>query len=41
MRIGLIVGSLRKKSWNKLVALTVKELFPEEVEVDSLIKFDI
>ena len=31
MKIGLIVGSLRKESWNKLVALTAKELFPEDV----------
>lgn len=36
MKIGLIVGSLRKKSWNKLVALTAKELFPEDVEANII-----
>ncbi|MDD6906100.1 MAG: NAD(P)H-dependent oxidoreductase [Finegoldia magna] len=36
MKIGLIVGSLRKESWNKLVALTVKELFPDDVEANII-----
>lgn len=36
MKIGLIVGSLRKESWNKLVALTAKELFPEDVEANII-----
>lgn len=36
MKIGLIVGSLRKDSWNKKVALTAKELFPEEVEAELI-----
>lgn len=36
MKIGLIVGSLREDSWNKKVALTVKELFPENVEAELI-----
>lgn len=32
MKIGLLVGSLRKDSWNKKVALNAKELFPKGVE---------
>ncbi|MDY4129011.1 NAD(P)H-dependent oxidoreductase [Peptostreptococcus porci] len=36
MKIGLIVGSLRKESWNKQVALTVKELFPDDVEANII-----
>lgn len=36
MKIGLIVGSLRKNSWNKKVAEVVKDLFPKDVEVDFI-----
>lgn len=34
MKIGLIVGSLRKESWNRKVAKVTKDLFPEEIKVD-------
>lgn len=36
MNIGLIVGSLREGSWNKKVALTVKELFPEDIKAELI-----
>ncbi len=36
MKIGLIVGSIRKESWNKKVALVVKDLFPKDIEVDFI-----
>ena len=36
MKIGLIVGSLRKDSWNRKVAETVQGLFPEGVEVEFI-----
>lgn len=36
MKVGLIVGSLRKASWNKKVAEVVKRLFPADVEVDFI-----
>lgn len=36
MKIGLIVGSLRKDSWNKKVALTAKKLFPKDIEVELI-----
>ncbi|NLY87970.1 MAG: NAD(P)H-dependent oxidoreductase [Clostridiales bacterium] len=36
MKIGLVVGSLRKESWNKKVAEVVKGLFPEDCEVDFI-----
>lgn len=36
MKIGLIVGSLRKESWNRKVAEVVKELFPKDIEVDFI-----
>lgn len=35
-KIGLIVGSLRKDSYNRKVAETVKELFPEGYEADYI-----
>ena len=34
MKIGLIVGSLRKESWNRKVAEVAKTLFPENIQVD-------
>ena len=36
MKVGLIIGSLRKDSWNKKVAQVVKELFPEDIEVNFI-----
>lgn len=36
MKIGLIVGSLRKESWNRKVAEVVKGLFPKDVDVDFI-----
>ncbi len=36
MKIGLIVGSLRKDSWNKKVAMVTKELFPLDVEAELI-----
>lgn len=36
MKIGLIIGSLRKDSWNRKVALTAQELFPEDVEAEII-----
>ena len=36
MKVGLIVGSLRKESWNRKVAEVTKDLFPEEVEVEII-----
>ncbi|MDY6028953.1 MAG: NAD(P)H-dependent oxidoreductase [Acidaminococcaceae bacterium] len=36
MRIGLLVGSLRKESWNRKVAEVVKEFFPKNYEVDFI-----
>ncbi len=36
MRIGLIVGSLRKASWNRKVAEAVKGLFGEGFEADFI-----
>lgn len=36
MKIGLLVGSLRKDSWNKKIAEAVKGLFPKDVEVDFI-----
>lgn len=36
MKVGLIVGSLRKESWNRKVAEVVKELFPAEVEANFI-----
>lgn len=36
MRIGFIVGSLRKDSWNKKIAQVAKDLFPKEVSVDFI-----
>lgn len=35
-RIGLIVGSLRKASWNRKVAETVQTLFPEGYEAEFI-----
>lgn len=32
MKVGLIVGSLRKESWNKKIAQTAQTLFPKEIE---------
>ncbi|MDO5036797.1 MAG: NAD(P)H-dependent oxidoreductase [Tissierellia bacterium] len=34
MKVGLIVGSLRKDSWNRKVAEVAKGLFPENVEAE-------
>lgn len=34
MKVGLIVGSLRKESWNRKVAEVVQTLFPEDVEAE-------
>lgn len=36
MKIGLLVGSLRKESWNKKVAQVVQKLFPEDIEVNMI-----
>lgn len=36
MKIGLLVGSLRKASWNRKVAEATKKLFPEDVEVEFI-----
>lgn len=36
MKIGLIVGSVRAESWNRKVAETVKDLFPEDFDVDFI-----
>lgn len=36
MKIGLIVGSLRKESWNRKVAEVVKTLFSDGVEADFI-----
>lgn len=36
MRVGLIVGSLRKNSWNRKVAEAVKGLFGEGFEADFI-----
>lgn len=36
MKIGLLVGSLRKDSWNKKVAEVVKDLFPSGVEAEFI-----
>lgn len=36
MKVGLIVGSLRKESWNKKIAEVVKDLFPKDIEVDFI-----
>ncbi|MDO5026318.1 MAG: NAD(P)H-dependent oxidoreductase [Tissierellia bacterium] len=36
MKIGLIVGSLRKASWNRKVAEVAKEFFPEGVEAEFI-----
>lgn len=36
MKVGLIVGSLRKESWNRKVAEVVKDLFPKNIEVDFI-----
>lgn len=36
MKIGLMVGSLRKDSWNRKVAEAVQGLFPEGVEADFI-----
>lgn len=35
-KVGLIVGSLRKDSWNKKVAEAVKNLFPSDVEANFI-----
>ena len=35
-KIGFIVGSLREESYNKKVAQTFENLFPETVEVGYL-----
>ena len=35
-KIGLIVGSLRKESWNRKVAQVVKGMFPEGYDVDFI-----
>ncbi|MDO5302214.1 MAG: NAD(P)H-dependent oxidoreductase [Tissierellia bacterium] len=35
-KVGLIVGSLRKDSWNRKVAEVVKELLPETVEAEFI-----
>ncbi len=37
MKIGLIVGSLRKDSWNKKVAEVVKELLPVESDIIDIV----
>lgn len=34
MKIGFIVGSLRKDSYNRKMALVAQELFPEDVETE-------
>lgn len=36
MKIGLIVGSLRKESWNKKIALEVKELLEGKAEAEFI-----
>lgn len=36
MKVGLIVGSLRKESWNKKVALVVKELLQDKAVADLI-----
>lgn len=36
MKIGFIVGSLRKESWNRKVAEVAKGLFPEDFDVDFI-----
>ncbi len=36
MKIGLIVGSLRKESWNRKVAEVVRGFFPEDVEAELI-----
>lgn len=36
MKIGLLVGSLRKESWNRKIAEVTKTLFPEDVDVDFI-----
>lgn len=36
MRVGFIVGSLRKDSWNRKVANVVKEMLPAGVEADFI-----
>lgn len=35
-KIGFIIGSLRKESWNRKVAMVVKTLFPEDYDVEIL-----
>ena len=35
-KIGLIVGSLRKESWNRKVAEKVKAMFPEGYEAEFI-----
>lgn len=41
MKIGLIVGSLRKGSWNRKVAETVKGLFGEGIQADFIEIYDM
>lgn len=36
MKVGLIVGSLRKESWNRKVAEAVKDMFPADIEVSFI-----
>lgn len=36
MKVGLIVGSLRKESYNRKIAEAVKELFPANVEAEFI-----
>ncbi len=36
MKVGLIVGSLRKESWNRKVAEVAKGLFPKDVEAEFI-----
>lgn len=36
MKVGFLVGSLRKDSWNKKIAKEVKQLFPKDIEVDFI-----
>ncbi len=36
MKVGLIVGSLRKKSWNRKVAEVAQTMFPADFEVEFI-----
>lgn len=36
MKVGLIVGSLRKESWNRKVPEAVKDMFPADIEVSFI-----